>query len=252
MAKEVAAGTRDHCRHCGKVIVYGPEPRAQVERREAKERAAAGPGRPYRGYYGRYYQWWHIPDGPKGDWVMEGVGRPKQPTEEHHMYPDMATNKKYGGRDNIPEELWRHRAEPVTFCTRRLQTDSYTVNSRLCHRMIKDTDLMLCGIHAGHIRRQQKEEEEREKHRDTQEWIKDNVDTMVETLKEEYGISAATHSRRIEKAPWYYYTGNIVLDPQALLALLEKLEGKVKPDSAEPEEDVDLDDEDEWEDWTVG
>ena len=135
---------------------------------------------------------------------------------EDEERPQVCRDLSYG-----PNERARYNtAKPKTFCAENVHT---SWSSNLCNRPVKDDELFMCGIHANHERKRRKKDEERDSHYELQRFIQENVAKLCTQLEEEWGLEASSHYQYNWGGGMGSYTGKVLVDPEALLKLLDDL-----------------------------
>lgn len=117
-----------------------------------------------------------------------------------------------------------HRASPNDRCTEQMSSGDYWHSGdRTCYKKIKDTELMMCGIHARVVRQEEKRRQDAEEERNKNDIISGGVRDAIKVL-ESYGVEGAKmHIFRDPRNPFEgRITGLVTLDPFKLADLLEE------------------------------
>lgn len=198
------------CFYCGKRIVWQRQNLTIQQQKENEEAAAYNKEHDLRDSYGRHDPGYrhrpHDPPGYKPRWTHA-----PEPPGENRVRCEIP--KPEGGGD-----YWRPpSAAPVEFC------QASTQEGELCNRTAVPKERWsvvarhpVCGVHIKDEERYHKERIAREEQNQLNEWARDETQKMVDILKQAYGLDCTLENR------YGGYTGKVVVDPNALLALLEE------------------------------
>jgi hypothetical protein len=148
-------------------------------------------------------------------------------TREWRLYESPRTKKimEKGGSDGY----WvGPTALPKEYCTRTIDSASYYDDT--CNRPAKEIwegREPLCGIHLAHLKKYERQQEKDRERRELESYIESEVTKLIAILKEDHGLDSSVHHRYWYSGGMYHHTpsGKIVVDPKALLDLLEETFG---------------------------
>lgn len=117
-------------------------------------------------------------------------------------------------------------ALPKEFCHRNVNGQ---YRNHICNRAVKeiyDGKEPLCGVHLAHEKRRDKEQADRSEAGAIKDYIRTEVKKLCDILQEDFGLEAGVHEQyRYQGAGRGYEhnpSGKVVVDPKALLDLLEE------------------------------
>jgi len=225
MAKDkwVNEGTRGTCRNCGAQVIFC-KPRDTIVRSRSGDQK-----------YPRFTvgAWWHVT--PK-DWVWDE----SRYNEDRTKYSDeMACHATPWGpmvarclaneaRLLVGSEgRVRHyegpsaKAQPFEFCVERTGGGDRWSSSYACHRPVKDEELVMCGLHASHKRREEKKSQEHHQKWEFDRSVREALSEFVEELNDLWDLNADLDTR-YSREHGYIYTGKVSVNPGRLREILEE------------------------------
>lgn len=161
MAKHLPIGATDVCRHCKNSIVWWISSEKMTYSGEEDRLRYSQP------------MWWHpVPDDRQPNTEFSITFDSK-----HKIMERLCSQNEAGAKEH---------AEPMTYC----QSDSENNPGGVCNRPIRDKEKMMCGIHATHADKKDKEYEERIANQHFNMAVREGVQELIGKMKEEFGLDA--------------------------------------------------------------
>lgn len=117
----------------------------------------------------------------------------------------------------------RRLATSRTYCGETMNNSWYT---QTCFRPIKDHERLMCGIHSAAARKRDQRDQEYEQKWELNDYISNELQKIGLRIKEEFGLTV----RAEYDYQNHHYTGNIIVDPNELMAFLSDITSKEDED----------------------